>query len=156
MKRKLVGPAGILTRDLTLYLDEHASAAPKSSHPTWTTNNNMLWTWVIKGFLELYKKCVEKPLQSLIRFFFCFSMGVENENLKITVVGDGLVGKTCLLIVYVKNEFPTEYVPTVWVNKYHYQKFNSSRDALRHKTKVKILCSPRKLISNQLTIGCIE
>ncbi|XP_076271091.1 ras-like GTP-binding protein RhoL [Rhynchophorus ferrugineus] len=35
-------------------------------------------------------------------------------NIKITAVGDGIVGKTCLLSTYVNKEFPKEYVPTVF------------------------------------------
>ena len=37
-------------------------------------------------------------------------------QVKLVVVGDGTVGKTCLLTVFVDKRFPNEYEPTIFNN----------------------------------------
>jgi len=56
----------------------------------------------------------------LIHFYKSFRQIVREDmaaiRKKLVIVGDGACGKTCLLIVFSKDQFPEVYVPTVFEN----------------------------------------
>ena len=41
---------------------------------------------------------------------------MKEYNIKLIAIGDGTVGKTCVLMRYKDNEFPEKYVPTLVEN----------------------------------------
>ncbi|XP_043826402.1 transforming protein RhoA-like isoform X2 [Dromiciops gliroides] len=57
---------------------------------------------------------------------------------KLVIVGDGACGKTCLLIVFSKDQFPEVYVPTVFEN--YVEDYHRLRPLSYPDTDVVLMC----------------
>lgn len=69
--------------------------------------------------------------------------------LKCVVVGDGAVGKTCLLMSYANDAFPEEYVPTVF-DHYAGKMVSSSKRSIQVQFTV---CLPNPCLPPPTTVG---
>ena len=56
----------------------------------------------------------------------------------MTVVGDGAVGKTCMIICYTKDGFPTSYDPTVFDVHEAITKFEDDKMNINAEVKLRI------------------
>lgn len=67
------------------------------------------------SYLNIIFTCeFHKSTRFISLLFYRFIMASVRK--KLVIVGDGACGKTCLLIVFSKDQFPEVYVPTVFEN----------------------------------------
>ena len=57
-------------------------------------------------------------------------------RIKLTIVGDGACGKTCLLMVFKDEKFPSEYVPTVFEN---YVKYLTIKEKSKYEKPIELV-----------------
>lgn len=74
------------------------------------------------------------------------------KEIKLVFVGDGSVGKTCVLVSYTTDKFPTDYIPTIFENYSGFITVNGQQVKLNLMYSQYIFeryCRPRNLQSTE-------
>jgi GTPase SAR1 family protein len=78
-----------------------------------------MYLFTCAGFCHIANTHISAVSHMGFETYFCCSFcgaGATRVRKKLVIVGDGACGKTCLLIVFSKDQFPEVYVPTVFEN----------------------------------------
>jgi len=75
---------------------------------------------------------------------------------KLVIVGDGACGKTCLLIVFSKDQFPEVYVPTVFENYVADIEVDSKQVSYTPRFDPFLDCHTSRRMPPYLWIGCFN
>ncbi len=70
---------------------------------------------LVHGYIRKASKMVNTiiPL-SIIELCMLFLQHIDSISIKVTCIGDVTIGKTCMIMTHVFQEFPKEYIPLVY------------------------------------------
>ncbi len=87
----------------------------KRTNWSFWTGNQIVYVFTLNSYFQKMKMSWHGAICCYSETYFSL-LGMAAIRKKLVIVGDGACGKTCLLIVFSKDQFPEVYVPTVFEN----------------------------------------